>query len=138
MANSQESNNSALKAVQQFVFDRILDEGMSPHGHLRCLSTDYSSSKEPLTHSLALLGSLPQSNESKTRVPAIVRLEKTAFSADVVDVLASELTDVQLIDNNDIVRPFLHRHAISELKLFTVQLDAWVAQVRSRSSRRED
>lgn len=71
---------------------------------LRQFSLDRVLSEDTVTHTLTLLGSFPsQVSSSETRLPAIVRIEKTALPSQWPDVLVSSLVrDVQVMENNNI------------------------------------
>lgn len=63
---------------------------------------------DPITHALTLLGSFPESPADGTvsqkinQSPAILRIEKTALSTDVLE--EGVLGDVRVIESTDIAR----------------------------------
>ncbi|KAI0646139.1 scavenger mRNA decapping enzyme [Trametes meyenii] len=72
-----------ITVLKQFRFDRVLNE-------------------DPVTHALTLLGSLPVHSTSE-HVQAIVRIEKTALTADyAAELLPGLLKDSKLIEGTDI------------------------------------
>ncbi|KAI0938861.1 hypothetical protein AcV5_000448 [Taiwanofungus camphoratus] len=76
------SQMDKLAALRHFKFERILTE-------------------DPITHALTLLGTLPLAEGDRS--PAIVRVEKTAFSPDIPEnLLSSILSNIRVIGNTDI------------------------------------
>ncbi|KAI0353412.1 scavenger mRNA decapping enzyme [Trametes cingulata] len=72
-----------LETLRQFQFERVLNE-------------------DPVTHALTLLGTLPKEGTSE-HAPAIVRVEKTALTADHAEqLLPGLLKDTKLIEGTDI------------------------------------
>ncbi len=60
---------------------------------------------DPITHALTLLGKLPVAGSAES-ADAVVRIEKTALSADTAgDFLTKSLESSRLIEGTDIVRP---------------------------------
>lgn len=77
---------------------------------------DFKGCADPITHALTVLGSLPASQtcEVATKhetLPAIVRIEKTALSIDILT--EGVLGDVRIIESTDIVRPHIFRQALA-------------------------
>ncbi|KAH9939179.1 scavenger mRNA decapping enzyme [Amylocystis lapponica] len=71
-------------SLRQFKFERILHE-------------------DPMMHTVSLLGTFPQSGDYEPRLPAIVRIEKTAIKTDsLVDLFSGALSDAEVIERNDI------------------------------------
>ncbi|CAA7265465.1 unnamed protein product [Cyclocybe aegerita] len=60
---SHPASPKSLEALNAFTFERILHE-------------------DPITHSLTLLGTFPNQNDASAKVQAIVRIEKTALTAE--------------------------------------------------------
>lgn len=77
----------SLKTLRNFKFERILNE-------------------DPITHSLALLGTLPASDSADDAVQAVVRVEKTALNSNDAPRLFAEdglIKRLQLEESTDIV-----------------------------------
>ncbi|TDL27247.1 HIT-like protein [Rickenella mellea] len=73
-----------LQSIQAFIFERLLNE-------------------DPSARSLALLGTFPIKLDDHHRAPAILRIEKTPFAAELAQSLSSDLLhEVKCIENNDI------------------------------------
>jgi hypothetical protein len=91
-----------LAAIQEFEFDRLLNEGKFTFCDV--LSYSYLGS-DPVTATLTLLGTFPETRGAIHRVPAILRIERTPLSRESAgDLCSTLLHKVQLVGNNDIVR----------------------------------
>ena len=90
-----------VEALKRFRFERILNEGGHPADFRLPRSYLYT---DPFTHSLALLGTFPNAEDSDTVQPAIVRVEKTVLPASFAPMLVAQFVkDVQFMENTSIV-----------------------------------
>lgn len=98
-----------LATLKQFRFERVLNEGGSVfalHVFIVVLYLTNCGYIDPITHVLTLLGKLPVAGTSES-ADAVVRIEKTALSADSAgDILTKSLENSKLIEGTDIVRQF--------------------------------
>ena len=59
---------------------------------------------DPVAHTIAILGSLPDPGNDDVYTPAVVRIEKTALPASLAPTLLTQsLSNVQLIEHTSIV-----------------------------------
>ncbi|KXS21460.1 HIT-like protein [Gonapodya prolifera JEL478] len=73
-----------MNPLEGFEFDRILSEDIT-------------------TRTINLLGTLPAPDDPSKRLPAVLRLEKTALPKESASVLATQvLTDFSILDHNDV------------------------------------
>ncbi|KAF9809599.1 hypothetical protein IEO21_07370 [Rhodonia placenta] len=71
--------------------------------NLRLFHFDRVLSEDTVARTLVVLGSFPAGDDTDTRLPAIVRVEKTALPAAAPGALVAEMVrDVQVIEHNDI------------------------------------
>jgi Scavenger mRNA decapping enzyme (DcpS) N-terminal len=92
----------SLAAIKQFEFERLLDEGklstylLNMHIYTFLIT-------DPITRYLALLGTFPSGDDEQTRLPAILRIEKTALDPTLAKSFCSTAVErVQLVENNDV------------------------------------
>ncbi|KAI0795654.1 scavenger mRNA decapping enzyme [Abortiporus biennis] len=78
---------SDLDYLKQFKFDRVLND-------------------DPITHSLALLGTFPDPKDSSQALPAVVRLERSSLSADLSSSLWDNVSTTKLVQSTDIYHWF--------------------------------
>jgi hypothetical protein len=90
-----------LATLKQFTFERLLNEGNKVHPVcVRWRRLPFR--LDPITHSLALLGTFPKEQGHTQRLPAILRIEKTALARESAHAYCSTLLEkVQLVDRND-------------------------------------
>ena len=90
-----------VAALKRFRFERILNEGVHPSNFR--LPQSYLRT-DPFAHSLALLGTFPDVEDSDTVQPAIVRIEKTVLPASFAPMLVAQFVkEVQYMENTSIV-----------------------------------
>ncbi len=61
-----------------------------------------------MTHSLTLLGKLPDSRSPDALSNAIVRIEKTALSSDSIESVWAALNEIKFVEHTDIVSSKMH------------------------------
>jgi hypothetical protein len=89
-----------LATLKQFTFERLLNEGKVHPVCVRWRRLPFR--LDPITHSLALLGTFPKEQGHTQRLPAILRIEKTALARESAHAYCSTLLEkVQLVDSND-------------------------------------
>ena len=95
--------------------------------------------QDPVAHSLTLLGSFPDMEDSSLMTPAVVRIEKTALSAaNAPFFLGRTLADVQLMESTNIVWTTRVRYGRLLTVCLVVHLDAGMDQYLTRTSRCQD
>lgn len=117
-----EMANYDFAVLKQFRYERVLNEGTRWHwSHQANMKLDEPVT-DSITHALTLLGTLPVGNSSD-HAQAIVRIEKTALTADQAEqLLPALLKDTKLIEGTDIVRA--HEIVVSIIALQTLTSDS--------------
>ena len=94
---------------------------------------------DPVAHSLTLLGTIPDAQDSDKKLQAIIRVEKTSLPAQQGPTLITHfLKDVQFMENNDIVRSRYRIQVQIPEHTLVVYVVPWLARSLSRAPRSQD